>query len=144
MPAAAAVTASASLDDERRSRDAGASAFLAKPVDHDLLLRTIGTLLALKWTTGLPAPEGGEDAALAVPPADEIEALWQLAQIGSMREMRARAAYLRGLDPAYAAFADRLDALAQGYHSKQLAAFVARFRTGDAARRQDDFQSMRT
>ena len=139
-----AVTASASPDDERKSRDAGASAFLAKPVDHDLLLRTIGTLLALKWTTGQPAPEGGDDAALAVPPADEIEALWQLAQIGSMREIRARAAYLRGLDPAYAPFANRLDTLAQGYHSKQLAAFVARFRTGDAARRQDDFQSMRT
>ena len=123
-----AVTASASPDDERKSRDAGASAFLAKPVDHDLLLRTIGTLLALKWTTGQPAPEGGDDAALAVPPADEIEALWQLAQIGNMRKIRERAAYLRGLDPAYAPFANRLDTLAQGYHSKQLVAFVARFR----------------
>ncbi|MFS2019437.1 hypothetical protein ACEN88_23010, partial [Massilia sp. CT11-108] len=100
----------------------------AKPVDHDLLLRTIGRLLALQWITGHPAPEGGEDAALAVPPADEIEALWQLAQIGNMRKIRERAAYLRGLDPAYAPFANRLDALAQGYHSKQLVAFVARFR----------------
>ena len=139
-----AVTASASPDDERKSRDAGADALIAKPVDHDLLLRTIGRLLALQWITGHPAPEGDDDAALTVPPADEIEALWQLAQIGSMREIRARAAYLRGLDPAYAPFANRLDTLAQGYHSKQLAAFVARFRTGDAARRQDDFQSMRT
>jgi hypothetical protein len=139
-----AVTASASADDERRSRAAGASAFLAKPVDHDLLLRTIGRLLALNWTTAQPAPEAGEEAAMAVPPSDEIEILWQLAQIGSMREIRARAAYLRGLDPAYAPFANRLDTLAQGYHSKQLAAFVARFRTGDAARRHDDFQSMRT
>ena len=123
-----AVTASASPEDERKSRAAGASAFLAKPVDHDLLLRTIGRLLALQWITGHPAPEGGEDAALAVPPADEIEALWQLAQIGNMRKIRERAAYLRGLDPAYAPFANRLDALAQGYHSKQLVAFVARFR----------------
>jgi signal transduction histidine kinase/ActR/RegA family two-component response regulator len=139
-----AMTASASPDDERKSRDAGASAFLAKPVDHDLLLRTIGRLLALKWTTRQPAPEGGEETAMAVPPADEIETLWQLAQIGSMREIRERAAYLRGLDPAYAPFANRLDTLAQGYHSKQLTAFVARFRTGDAVRRQDDFQSMRT
>ncbi|MCS0630209.1 ATP-binding protein [Telluria mixta] len=124
-----AVTASASPDDERRSRDAGASAFLPKPVDHDVLLRTIGRLLALRWTTELPAPEGGEEAAMAVPPADEIETLWQLAQIGNMREIRARAAYLRGLDPAYGPFAHRLDTLAQGYHSKQLVAFVARFRS---------------
>jgi signal transduction histidine kinase/CheY-like chemotaxis protein len=124
-----AVTASASPDDERKSRDAGASAFLAKPVDHDLLLRTIGRLLALKWTIGQPAPEGGEETAMAVPPAHEIETLWQLAQIGSMREIRERAAYLRGLHPAYAPFANRLDTLAQGYHSKQLVAFVARFRS---------------
>ncbi len=139
-----AVTASAGPDDERRSRDAGADAFLAKPVDHDLLLRTIGALLALRWVAGHPAPEGAGDTAMTVPPADEIEALWQLARIGNMRRIRERAAYLRGLDPAYEGFANRLDTLAQGYHSKQLAAFVAGFRAGDAARPQDDFQSMRT
>jgi hypothetical protein len=73
-----------------------------------------------------------DDAALVAPPADEIEELWQMAQIGNMRQIRARAAYLRELDPAYAPFANRLDALAQGYHSKHLAAFVARFRAADA------------
>jgi CheY-like chemotaxis protein len=127
-----AVTASAGADDERRSRDAGASAFLAKPVDHDLLLRTIGRLLALDWTTAQPAPAGGEEAAMTVPPSDEIETLWQLAQIGNMRKIREHAGYLRRLDPAYALFAHRLETLAQGYHTKQLAAFVARFRAEDA------------
>jgi signal transduction histidine kinase/CheY-like chemotaxis protein len=127
-----AVTASAGADDERRSRAAGADAFLAKPVDHDLLLRTIGKLLSLKWVTGQPAPAGDEEARMTVPPAEEIEALWQLAQIGNMRRVREQAAYLRGLDPAYAPFANRLDTLAQGYHSKQLTAFVARFRTENA------------
>jgi hypothetical protein len=124
-----AVTASASVEDERKSREAGADAFLAKPVDHDLLLRTIGRLLALEWVAGQPAPEGGEEAVMAVPPADEIEVLWQLAQIGNMRGIRERAGYLRGLDPAYGPFAHRVDTLAQGYHSKQLATFVARFRS---------------
>jgi CheY-like chemotaxis protein len=132
-----AVTASASADDERRSRAAGASAFLAKPVDHDLLLRTIGRLLTLEWTTAQPAPAGGEEAPMAVPPSDEIETLWQLAQIGNMREIRERAAYLRGLDPAYGTFANRLDTLAQGYHSKQLVVFVARFRS-DSEKALDD------
>jgi signal transduction histidine kinase/CheY-like chemotaxis protein len=130
-----AVTASAGADDERRSRDAGADVVLAKPVDHDRLLRTIGTLLSLTWVTGQgaqPAPERHEDAGMTVPPAEEIEVLWQMAQIGNMRQIRERAGYLRELDPAYAPFANRLDTLAQGYHSKQLAAFVARFRTEDA------------
>jgi len=130
-----AVTASASAEDERKSRDAGANAFLAKPIDHDLLLRTIGSLLSLKWITEQPvpaAPEGTGEAGMAVPPAEQIEALWQLAQMGNMRKIREQAAYLRGLDPAYAAFASRLDTLAQGYHTKQLAAFVARFRAENA------------
>jgi signal transduction histidine kinase/CheY-like chemotaxis protein len=127
-----AVTASASAEDERKSRAAGADAFLAKPVDHDLLLRTIGHLLSLKWVTEQPAAAGGEDAGMTVPPAEEIEKLWQLAQMGNMRRIREQAAYLQGLDPAYGQFANHLDTLAQGYHSKQLVAFVARFRTENA------------
>ncbi|MBW8897986.1 MAG: hybrid sensor histidine kinase/response regulator, partial [Massilia sp.] len=69
---------------------------------------------------------------MVAPPAEEIEELWQLAQIGNMRKLREQAAYLQGIDPVYGPFASRLDALAQGYHSKQLAAFVARFRTENA------------
>ncbi|WP_075792531.1 ATP-binding protein [Massilia putida] len=131
-----AVTAGASIDDEARCRAAGADAFLPKPVDHDVLLRTVGTLLALDWITRQPVPgpaRSGDDAALVAPPAEEIEVLWQLARIGNMRMIRERASYLQALDPAYGPFADRLDALAQGYHSKELTAFVARCRTENAA-----------
>ncbi|MBW8898306.1 MAG: response regulator [Massilia sp.] len=129
-----AVTASATAEDERRSRDAGANAFLAKPIDHDLLLRTIGQLLSLKWITeqAPAASEGDEEAGMVAPPAGQIEELWQLAQIGNMRSIREQAAYLQGLDPAYGPFARRLDTLAQGYHSKQVANFVARFRAENA------------
>jgi CheY-like chemotaxis protein len=131
-----AVTASASREDEARCREAGADAFLSKPVDHDALLHTIGSLLSLQWTFGKPTQEPGagieEGADMVAPPAQEIETLWQLARIGSMREIRERADYLRSLDPAYAPFAARLDTLAQGYHSKELAAFVGRYRTENA------------
>jgi CheY-like chemotaxis protein len=129
-----AVTAGASREDEARCLEAGADAFLAKPVDHDDLLRAIGALLSLQWTFGKPAqaPEMEEGADTVVPPADEIEVLWQLARIGSMREIRERASHLRALDPVYAPFAARLETLAQGYHSKELAAFVGRYRTADA------------
>jgi CheY-like chemotaxis protein len=126
------IAVTASPEDEGKSRDAGADAVLAKPVDHDLLLRTIGRLLSLKWATAQTAPAGDDEARLAVPPPEEIEELWQMALIGDMRRIREQASYLRGLDPAYAPFANRLDKLAQGYHSKRLAAFVARFRAEDA------------
>ena len=134
-----AVTASASREDEARCLEAGVDVFLAKPVDHDALLHAIGTLLSLQWTFGKPAqepggPDVGEGADLVAPPAQEIEVLWQLARIGNMRAIRERADHLRALDPAYAPFAARLETLAQGYHSKELAAFVARYRTEDAMR----------
>jgi CheY-like chemotaxis protein len=133
-----AVTAGANPEDEARCREAGADAFLAKPVEHDILLGAIGTQLALTWITGRPAPDAlaphEEEVALAVPPADEIEVLWQLVRIGNMRKIREQAAHLRTLAPAYAPFADHLDALARGYHSKDLAAFVARYRTEDTVR----------
>jgi signal transduction histidine kinase/CheY-like chemotaxis protein len=132
-----AVAASAGRDDEARSFGAGVDAFLAKPVEHDVLLRTIGTQLSLTWIAGQPAPEPRaadeeDDTVLVVPPAQEMEVLWQLARIGNMRKIRERAIYLQALDPAYAPFANRLQTLAQGYHSKDLAAFVERYRTESA------------
>ena len=130
-----AVTAGASPEDEARCREAGADAFIAKPVEHDVVLQAIGTQLALTWITGRPVPETPpevDEAALVAPPAEEIEVLWQLVRIGNMRKIREQAGYLRTLDPAYAPFADHLEVLARGYHSKDLAAFVARYRTEDA------------
>jgi PAS domain S-box-containing protein len=133
-----AVTASASHDDELKCYASGASAFLPKPVDHDLLLNTIGAQLSLTWISAqtpldplaLIEEKAGE---LVIPPAEEIDILYQLARIGNMQKISERADYLIALDAAYAPFAKRVQALAQGYHSKALAAFVARYQTGDEA-----------
>jgi signal transduction histidine kinase/CheY-like chemotaxis protein len=132
-----AVTASVSLEDERHCGEAGANAFLGKPVNLDALLATIGKLLSLNWISEQRPPDAraadmDDETDLAIPPAGEIEILWQLVRIGNMRKIVERAGYLRALDPAYAPFAARLHALAQGYHSKNLAAFVARYRTENA------------
>jgi signal transduction histidine kinase/CheY-like chemotaxis protein len=131
-----AVTAGATRDDEARCREAGADAFVPKPVEHDVLLGAIGTQLGLTWVTGRAAPEASreEEAALVAPPAEEIEVLWQLVRMGNMRRIHEQAGHLRTLDPSYAPFADHLDTLARGYHSKDLAAFVARYRTEHAVR----------
>jgi signal transduction histidine kinase/CheY-like chemotaxis protein len=130
-----AVTAGASREDESKCYEAGANAFLAKPIEHEALLRTIGTQLSLDWISVQPAPvdPAREDATdLVIPPAEEIEVLWQLAQLGNMREIRERARYLQELDPAYAAFANRLDTLARGYQSLALTTFVAGHRADKA------------
>jgi PAS domain S-box-containing protein len=126
------VTASASQEDEVKCYAAGANAFLAKPIEHDLLLAAIGTLLSLAWVRA-PAPmetleaDAEEAVEAAIPPAEEIDALLQLVRIGNMQMIGARADYLEKLDPAYALFARRVRALAQTYQSKALAAFVAQY-----------------
>lgn len=128
-----AVTASASHEHELKCHEAGVDAFLVKPIDHDVLLNAIGAQLSLSWHTGqLPPPRASvdeEDAQLVIPPAQEIEALWQLAQIGNMRTIKEQAQYVESLDPAYAPFAQRLGVMAQGYQSLALVAFLERYRT---------------
>ena len=135
------VTASASQEDKAKSDAAGANAFLAKPIEQDLLLAAIGTLLSLAWVRA-PAPmealeanaeEAGEEA---IPPAEEIDALFQLVRVGNMQTIAARADYLEKLDPAFALFARRVRALAQGYQTKALAALVARYQAAPRPERQ--------
>jgi PAS domain S-box-containing protein len=133
-----AVTASASREDELKCYAAGASAFLSKPVDHDLLLDAIGAQLSLSWILEQALPEDGDHDDeqaddMVIPPADEIDVLFQLARIGNMQKIIERADYLLTLDPAFGPFAKRVQALAHGYHSKALVAFVARYQSGQEA-----------
>jgi CheY-like chemotaxis protein len=129
-----AVSASASAEDEARSLAAGASAFIAKPIHIYAMLQIIGELLALSWvyedrTTVRDATEEFHADALVVPSQEEIEALHELAQVGNMRDIRERAAHLREMDSRYAAFAARLEILAQRYESKAIVTLIERYRT---------------
>ncbi|MEO7576126.1 MAG: response regulator [Massilia sp.] len=132
------VSASATHDDELTCYAAGANAFLPKPIEHDSLLAAIGRALSLRWISAQapPAeldPRQEDPVDLVIPPAAEIDALYHLVRLGNMQKIAERAAHLQALDPAYAPFAKRLHALAQGYQSKALAAFVARHRRGHEA-----------
>lgn len=113
-------------------REAGVDAFLTKPVNHEALLNTIGVQLSLRWNTGKsplePCAADEEEGGLVIPPAQEIEALWQLVRSGNMFTIREQTDYLAALDSAYTPFAQRRQMLAQSYQSKALAAFVACYR----------------
>ena len=123
-------TASASREDEAKSLEAGASAFTPKPINHDALLKTIGELLSLTWMHDDVAQESAsEPGDLIVPPPHEIETLYQLSRGGNMEMIRARAAYLKQLDPRYIPFASLLLRLAESYQSKAITALVERYRT---------------
>jgi CheY-like chemotaxis protein len=122
-----ATSASATPDTEAQSRAAGANLFIGKPIERPALFGAIGSLLGLDWihaappaTTPVPAPADEAPSHLVAPPPDELELLRQLARIGNMRSIAERADHVRALDPRYAPFAARLQALAAGYQSKAI------------------------
>jgi PAS domain S-box-containing protein len=124
------VTASATVDDEAKSLEAGANAFIPKPIALEILLKHIGELLSLTWIhNAVPGESAEETGDFVVPPQDEIEKLCQLARLGDMEMIRASADYLKQLDPRYIPFASRLRQLAESYQSKAITTLVERYRS---------------
>ncbi len=126
------VTASTSKSDESDSLAAGASAFIAKPIDQEALMRTIGAQLGLQWiyeeaAAEAAAAEPEENDESVLPPREEMAVLHQLALVGNMRKIRERADYLKQLDPRYAWLARRLHGLVENYQSKAIVALVTRY-----------------
>jgi CheY-like chemotaxis protein len=126
-----ATSASATTETEVRSREAGASAFVSKPIQEPVLLHAIAVLLRLDWTfdgaDSRAKGSGGEEGNLVPPPPHEMEVLRGLARAGNMRSIRDRADHVRGLDPRYAAFAAQLQALAEGYQSSAITTMIERY-----------------
>jgi len=128
------VTASATAEDEAKAYEAGANAFIPKPIEQQILLKTIGEQLSLPWTYEKPEQEPAEEQAekaedFIIPPPDEIDELYRLAKMGNMQDIHAYADHLRNLDSRYAAFAGKLHDLADNYQSKAIVALVERYRT---------------
>jgi CheY-like chemotaxis protein len=136
IPALAAVpiiatSASATPDVEARCRAAGASTFIAKPIEQNVLLDALARLMGLTWVYEEPEPapaasagKDGADTSMVYPPPEEMQVLRQLARRGNMRSVRERAEHLRQLDPRYEAFAARLAALAEACQSRAITALV--------------------
>lgn len=119
---------------------AGANAFLAKPIEHHILLKTIGDQLSLQWINEEAPREALEEAGettedFVLPPQEEIEKLHRLAQLGIMQSIIELADSLHSQDPRYASFAGKLKSLAEGYQSKAISLLVERVRAGRAEER---------
>ena len=118
------VIVSASADEvyEQRSAEAGADAFLTKPVDHEELVQLLVWHLKLDWTCSpLRQSDGAETgSALVAPPAEQMANLHRLALAGNMRAIRKEADAIIALDERYRPFAEMIHELAQSYQSPAL------------------------
>jgi PAS domain S-box-containing protein len=122
-----AVSASATALDRENSLMMGATDFLPKPIQMDLLLDRIGALLHLEWIHRDPGDAlvlTREDQSLVPPPREHMETLHHLALQGNMRDIHRHADILLQLDKRYHPFARRLRQLAGGYQSRAILELV--------------------
>jgi len=120
-----AVSASVLEADQEKSRVAGCDAFLPKPIEAERLLDLLAKPLGLTWIYA--KVEAGSEAPLVPPPAEELAALYQLADEGRVFDLQAQAARLEKLGEAYAPFAHRLQKLSRGFEIDQIRAFLKQF-----------------
>ncbi len=129
-----AVSASVFSDDQNKSQIAGCNAFIPKPVDEQKLLSLIQTQLQLEWIheeeeeiSDTESQAIDEKLPLIAPPNDELEILYELAMLGSMRDIRERALQLEELDEKYISFARKLQSLAKGFEDEKIVALVEQY-----------------
>lgn len=125
-----ALSASATKEVQTRCLTAGANAFLSKPVEHADLIQAITRQLKLEWTDADRAPADpvlyGLDEMIA-PPADELASLHEVAMVGNMRAIKAKADKILEIDDAYRPFADKLKTLANSYQSSAILRLIEQY-----------------
>jgi DNA-binding NarL/FixJ family response regulator len=127
-----AVSASVFSDDQNKSQIVGCNAFIPKPVDEQKLLALLQTQLQLEWIceveeTYNSESQTEEEKPLVAPPTDELEVLYELAMLGSMRDIRDRALQLEEQDDKYISFARKLQSLAKGFEDEKIVALVEQY-----------------
>jgi signal transduction histidine kinase/DNA-binding response OmpR family regulator len=120
-----AVSASVLEAEQEKSRLAGCSAFLPKPIDTARLLDLLATHMKLNWI--YTEPELAAQAPLVPPPAEELAALHTLARAGRILDLEKRAARLAEMDHSYVPFAEKLQQLAREIEIDRIVSLIEQF-----------------
>jgi CheY-like chemotaxis protein len=135
-----AVSAGVTKNEKDECLEAGAKAFLTKPIDEEYMLKQIGSVLGLTWIKDAlqqtPTAMNDPGEQLVLPEPDQMESLHDLAKAGNMRAISEKAESLAAHDPRYRPFADKITQLARGFQSRALLhmmeKYVARQQEGQA------------
>ena len=128
-----AVSASVMDMDQRKIQQAGCEAFLPKPVETQQLLALLEKHLQLEWIldessdtvqNSTDPSKTHSNQMFVIPPVEELEILYELAMLGSMKKIRDRAEHLEELDAQYEPFAGKLKDLAQAFQEKAIVALI--------------------
>jgi PAS domain S-box-containing protein len=117
--------------DQYRSLEAGANAFIAKPVQATELLQKLQQYLELDWVyeaNEAPLAIGSDTNQLISPPATSMEILYELAMKGNFREIVQQAVLLEQIDPKYIPFAKRLHQMAKDFQDEEILRFIQSYK----------------
>lgn len=106
--------------DSQAALQAGANAFLPKPIEQGHLLQEMERLLNIRWVRertpeNALQTQSSVSSAMKMPPEKEMDILLDIVLDGNMTRIRKRADYLDTLDPEYRTFTDRLRTLAASF-----------------------------
>ena len=107
---------------------AGCDEFLTRPIAEQKLVKFLQNYLKLEWIVAETqtdsryshSQESTESQNLPELPAEQIEKLYELALLGSMKKIKEQAIYLEQLDKNYAALARQLRHLADNFQEKAI------------------------
>jgi CheY-like chemotaxis protein len=123
-----ATSASVFEAEREKSRGIGCDVFLPKPVEEDKLFNILVNRLKLEWVYETVAQPHDtyvpESAPFVPPPQAKLEALYELAMLGSMRDIREQAQELEALDEKYRPFSRKLLELAQTFDDEKILALI--------------------
>jgi signal transduction histidine kinase/DNA-binding NarL/FixJ family response regulator len=118
------VSAGVAKNEKDECLEAGAKAFLTKPIDETYMLKQIGIVLGLTWIKDTlqqtPTVMANPDEQFVLPEQDQMESLHNLARAGNMRAISEKAESLAAHDARYRPFADQITQLARGFQSRAL------------------------
>ena len=119
-----ATSASVFPQDKARSLEAGADAFVEKPISFPRLLELFDQLLALEWLwESAPQQPVADETSAALPPAPILKRLLALARTGDILALRQTAQELdKQALPTH--FATRLQALIGSYQVEKIVAWL--------------------
>lgn len=131
-----AISANVLDRNRQQSQIVGCDSFLPKPVEEPKLLSLLQKYLQLDWiyeeideldSSDLLTREAAALQTLIVPPTEEMEILYKLAMLGSMKKIRERAIYLEELDEQYAPLAGKLKDLSQDFQEKAIVNLIEQY-----------------
>lgn len=134
------IVSSASVfdEDQHRSLDAGANAFLPKPVQVEMLLELLRTHLQLYWTYAAPklpvksaseheAPKISQPTEIIPPPTEELTLLYDLAMQGLVHDLLERCDVLEASHKPLMPFTQSLRRFAKSFQLKQMQTFLEQY-----------------